>query len=100
MGKFDFACRFETLEDGSPFITCRDLPELLTWPAEGETNEQWAEYGIKDCIEFRIKEGEVIPEATPAQDGEYVVKLSQEYVEKIIKHNSSSRVKLYRFCTG
>lgn len=87
MSKFNYACQFLTLEDGSPIIKCRDLPELLSWPMENETSEEWARYAVEDCIEFRMRDGEIIPEASEAKEDEYVVELTQELIEKILQHN-------------
>lgn len=96
MSKFNFACRFMTVEDGTEIIKCRDLPELLSWPAEGETLEQWAHYAVKDCVAFRLKDGLEVPEATPAEDGEYVVEISLTEEAKIILHNEMVRAKVSR----
>lgn len=75
---FDFACSYEKEEEegGERLIRCRDMPELLSWPAEGETFEQWARYAVEDCIVFRMQDGELVPEASAARPGEYVVRLS------------------------
>lgn len=36
MCNFNFACHFVKVEDGTEIIKCRDIPELLSWPADGE----------------------------------------------------------------
>lgn len=82
MSNFDFPCRFEKLEDGTEIVRCRDLPELLSYSVDGEPLENWARYAVEDCVEFRIKDGELIPEASPALPGEYVVRLSANQVAK------------------
>ena len=61
MSNFDFPCRFEKLEDGTEIVRCRDLPELLSYSVDGEPLENWARYAVEDCVEFRIKDGELIP---------------------------------------
>jgi hypothetical protein len=63
MSNFDFPCRFEKLKDGTEIVRCRDLPELLSYSVDGEPLENWARYAVEDCVEFRIKDGELIPEA-------------------------------------
>lgn len=87
MSNFNFACKFLKVEDGTEIIKCRDLPELLSWPSEGETLEQWARYAVEDCIAFRMGDGEVIPEASEPEDGEFVVKLTANEEAKILLHN-------------
>ena len=85
---FNFACHFLNVEDGSQIIKCRDLPELLSWPENGETLEQWSRYAVMDCILFRMKDGEIIPSASKAESGEYVVRLSASVEAKIHLHNT------------
>ena len=87
MAGFNFSCKFLKVEDGTEIIKCRDLPELLSWPEDGETLEQWAKYAVEDCIAFRIKDGEIIPEASDPEPGEYVVKLTTSEEAKILLHN-------------
>ena len=87
MSGFNFACKFLKVEDGTEVIKCRDLPELLSWPSDGETLEQWARYAVEDCIMFRMKDGEAIPEASDPEEGEYVVKLTTSEEAKILLHN-------------
>ena len=62
MSNFDFPCRFEKLEDGTDIIRCRDIPELLSYSVDGEPLENWARYAVEDCVEFRIKDGELNPD--------------------------------------
>lgn len=93
---FDFACKFVNVEDGTKIIKCRDLPELLSWPADGETFEQWARYAVEDCLAFRMKDGEKIPEASAPEEGEYVVKLTTSEEAKILLHNEMVREKVTR----
>lgn len=96
MKRFDFACKFLKVEDGTEIIKCRDLPELLSWPSDGETLEQWARYAVEDCIAFRIRDGEIIPEATEPEAGEFVVRLSSSEEAKILLHNEMVRAKVSR----
>ena len=91
MSQFNFSCRFLKVEDGTEIIKCRDLPELLSWPGEGEALEQWAKYAVLDCISFRMKDGEPIPEASEPEAGEYVVRLSASEKAKILRHNEMVR---------
>jgi antitoxin HicB len=91
MSNFDFPCRFEKLEDGTEIVRCRDLPELLSYSVDGEPLENWARYAVEDCVEFRIKDGEIIPEASPALPGEYVVHLDANQVAKILLSNEMVR---------
>lgn len=91
MSQFNFSCKFLKVEDGTEIIKCRDLPELLSWPGDGETLEQWAKYAVQDCIAFRMKDGETIPEASKPEDGEYVVRLSPSEEAKILLHNEMVR---------
>ena len=99
MGKVEFAYgfkqmaspHFEKLEDGTEIVRCRDLPELLSYSVDGEPLENWARYAVEDCVEFRIKDGELIPEASPALPGEYVVRLSANQVAKILLSNAMAR---------
>lgn len=72
------------------------MPELLSRPAEGETLEQWAHYAVKDCVASRLKDGLKVPEATPPEDGEYVVEISLTEEAKIILHNEMVRAKVSR----
>ena len=53
--------------------------------------KNWARYAVEDCVEFRIKDGELIPEASPALPGEYVVHLSANQVAKILLSNAMAR---------
>ncbi len=87
MSTFNFACKFLKVEDGTEIIRCRDLPELLSWSSDGETLGQWARYAVEDCIAFRMKDGELIPEASDPQEGEYVVTLTTSEEAKILLHN-------------
>lgn len=91
MNGFNFACKFLKVEDGTDIIKCRDLPELLSWPSEGETLEQWARYAVEDCLMFRMRDGEVIPEASDPEPGEYVVRLTPNEEAKILLHNEMVR---------
>ena len=91
MSNFDFPCRFEKLKDGTEIVRCRDLPELLSYSVDGEPLENWARDAVEDCVEFRIKDGELIPEASPALPGEYVVHLSANQVAKILLSNAMAR---------
>lgn len=88
MSNFNFACRFIKAEDGTEIIKCRDLPELLSWPADGESKETWARYAVEDCIAFRIKDGIEVPPASPAQDNEFIVELTPTEEAKILLHNT------------
>lgn len=87
MSGFNFACQFLKVEDGTEIIRCRDLPELLSWPSNGETPEKWARYAVEDCISFRMKDGELVPEASEPQEGELVVSLTKSAEAKILLHN-------------
>lgn len=79
--------RREFLLDGTVIVKCRDLPELLSWPAEGETPENWARFAVENCIVFRMKDGERIPVTTPPEPGEFVVRLTATAEAKILLHN-------------
>ena len=68
------------MDDGTQVIRCRDLPELLSRPAEGETFETWARYAVLDCIGFRQKHGEAIPTPSEPLPGEFVVSLTSDEV--------------------
>lgn len=96
MCNFNFACRFQKIEDGSTVITCRDLPELLSWAADGDTDEDWAKKAVEDCIAFRVQDGLEIPFASPAQEGEYIVELSTTEVVKVLIHNEMVKQNLTR----
>lgn len=87
MCNFNFACHFVKVEDGTAIIKCRDIPELLSWPADGETKEDWARYAVQDCISFMMKDGIKVPYATPAKKGEFVVELTPTEEAKILLHN-------------
>lgn len=82
--QFDFACHF--LEDTT--ILCRDLPGLVSCPAEGDTCEKWAELVIFDWLDFLMWDDEPIPVASPAEEGEYVVRLTLTQTAKIVLHNA------------
>lgn len=82
--QFDFACHF--LEEST--IRCRDLPRLISCPAEGDTCEQWAEYVVFDVLDYLMWKGRPIPVATPAKEGEYVVRLTLTQTAKIVLHNA------------
>ncbi len=81
---FDFACHF--LEDTT--ILCRDLPGLVSCPAEGDTCEKWAELVVFDWLYFLMADDVPIPVATPADEGEYVVRLTLTQTAKIVLHNA------------
>ena len=87
MSDFNFACYFLKAEDGTDIIKCRDIPELLSWPADGESKESWARYAVEDCIAFMMKDGIKVPYASPAQAGEFVVELTPTEEVKILLHN-------------
>lgn len=87
MSGFNFACKFQKIEDDTEIIKCRDLPELLSWTNEGETPEAWARYAVEDCLMFRMRDGEIIPEASDPKPGEYVVRLTLNEEAKILLHN-------------
>ena len=95
MSNFNFACRFEKLEDGTEIVRCRDLPELLSYStnemneANGEPidNESLAKYAVLDAIAFRFGDRTAIPEATSALPGEFVVELTLNQVAKILLSN-------------
>lgn len=88
--QFDFACHF--LEDTT--IRCRDFPAVLSWPAKGDTCEQWAEYVIFDWLHFLMRDDESIPVASPAEEGEYVVRLTITQTAKIVLHNARVEAKV------
>lgn len=88
MANFNFPCKFIKVEDGSEIVRCRDLLELLSWSVDGQPLQMWARDAVEDCLSFRIKDGEKIPEASAAQDGEFVVDLSTEKTAKILLHNA------------
>ena len=94
MSGFNFACKFQKIEDGTEIIKCRDLPELLSWTNEGETLKAWARYAVEDCIMFRMRDGEIIPEASDPKPGEYVVRLTLNEEAKILLHNEMLKEKL------
>ena len=86
---FDFACSFTEEDDGKVhLIGCRDIPELLSWAEDGESDEIWARYAVMDCISFMMKEGVKIAPATPAEKGEFVVRLPLSVTLKIYLHNA------------
>lgn len=87
MSNFNFACHFLKAEDGTEIIKCRDIPELLSWPADGESKEEWARYAVEDCIAFMMKDGIKVPCASPALPGEFVVELTPTEEAKILLHN-------------
>ena len=78
--KLTFACRCERQRDGTQVIRCRDLPELLSGPAEVESFETWARYAVLDCIGFRRKHGEAIPMPSEPLPGEFVVGFTSDEV--------------------
>ncbi|BBF23702.1 type II toxin-antitoxin system HicB family antitoxin [Sutterella megalosphaeroides] len=82
--QFDFACHF--LEDTT--ILCRDLPGAVSCPDEGDTCEKWAELVVVDWLDFLMWDDEPIPVASPAEEGEYVVRLTLTQTAKIVLHNA------------
>ena len=89
MKNFDFACYFETANDGTILIKCRDLPQLLSWSADGQPEEVWARYAVEECNAFMLEKGLKVPFASAPLEGEYVVKLAPELVTKIEKSNKA-----------
>ena len=87
MGSFNFACKFLKVEDGTEIIKCRDLQELLSWTLKGDSPEQWARYAVVDCLTFRMRDGEMIPEASEPEPGEFVVRLTPNEEAKVLLHN-------------
>lgn len=93
---FNFACRKFKTEDGVPFIKCRDLPEITSWPSESEKLEDWALSAVEDCLAFRMKDGTVIPEASATRAGEFVVRLPLSATAKILLHNAMAEARVSR----
>ena len=87
MANFNYACRVIKADDGTEIIKCRDFPELLSWSVDGKSLETWAKYAIEDCLNFRMKDRMPIPEASPAQEEEFVVELELTQVAKILLSN-------------
>lgn len=87
--QFDFACSITEEDDGKVhLIRCRDIPELLSWAEDGESDETWARYAVMDCIAFMMKDGVKIASATASEEGEFVVRLSLSATLKIFLHNA------------
>lgn len=76
MTQFDFAV-FYTEIDGLEVIRCRDLPELLSWPADGESKKDWARYAVFDTIAFRLDDQKEVPVASEPRLGEYALDLAE-----------------------
>ncbi len=93
---FNFACKKLKVEDGTEIIKCRDLPEILSWPSEGDSFENWARYAVEDCLAFRMKDGTVIPEASEAKTGEFVVRLPLSVAAKVMLHNAMVKTNVSR----
>ncbi len=89
MKNFDFACYFETANDGTILIKCRDLPQLLSWSADGQPEEVWSRYAVEECIAFMLEKGLKVPFASAPLEGEYVVQLAPELTAKIEKSNKA-----------
>lgn len=95
MTQFDFAV-FYTEIDGLEVIRCRDLPELMSWPADGESKKDWARYAVFDTIAFRLDDQKEVPVASEPRLGEYVVELPAVKAAKIELSNALIRAGLSR----
>jgi antitoxin HicB len=80
---FRYAIRLEQDDNDTVLVTCRDLPEVVTF---GDTEDD-AIYHALDAIvaalSFRMDENKDIPEASPPDEGEELVCLPSLIVQKI-----------------
>lgn len=85
---YDYAIRFE--EDGTApgvAVFCRDLPELNSYGDNREHAISEAIDAIESTLSLYADQRWVIPEATPAKEGEVVIHLPAVTVAKIALWN-------------
>jgi antitoxin HicB len=73
MQTFVYPIALETPVDGGFVVSCRDLPEVITDADTRDGAIEAAEGALQAALEFRIRENEVIPQATKAKRGEVLV---------------------------
>lgn len=86
MYRYDYPAYIQD-SDGLHVIRLRDFPEAKATPAEGETDEQWAEYLVLNMVWFAMKEGRLVPEASKPLPGDIVIHLPKNAVLKVLLHN-------------
>ncbi len=84
---YNYAIRFE--QDSAPGLAvfCRDLPELNSYGDDKEHAIREAVDAIETALSIYVDERRTIPQASPAQPGEHVVRLPAVTVAKIVLWN-------------
>lgn len=89
---YDYAIRFEKDEFGPGFaVFCRDLPELNSYGDDKESAIREASDGIESVLSLYVDQRRSIPEASPAREGEDVVRLPAVAITKIALWNEMVR---------
>lgn len=84
---YDYAIRFE--QDTAPGLAvfCRDLPEVNSFGDDKEHAIREAVDAIETALSIYVDQRRAIPQASPAQPGEEVIRLPSVTVAKIILWN-------------
>ncbi|MFL1502124.1 type II toxin-antitoxin system HicB family antitoxin [Pseudomonas sp. S191] len=84
---YDYAIRFE--QDSAPGLAvyCRDLPLLNSYGDDKEHAISEAVDAIETTLSIYVDQRQAIPQASPAQPGEHVVRLPAVTVAKIVLWN-------------
>lgn len=84
---YNYAIRFE--QDSAPGLAvfCRDLPELNSYGDDKEHAIREAVDAIETALSIYVDERRAIPQASPAQPGEHVIRLPAVTVAKIVLWN-------------
>ena len=84
---YDYAIRFERDTAPGLAVFCRDLPELNSFGDDEAHALREAVDAIETTLSIYVDQRRPIPEATPAQEGERVVRLPAVTVAKIALWN-------------
>ncbi|MCD8339258.1 MAG: hypothetical protein LUC43_03530 [Burkholderiales bacterium] len=88
MNFFCYPCKFKEMKQGLTLITCRDLPEIRNKVDTFYTNKECAQFAIEEALDIRISRGQYIPRASKPHPDETCIVLSEQWEEKIIRHNN------------
>ncbi|WP_244216283.1 type II toxin-antitoxin system HicB family antitoxin [Phytopseudomonas daroniae] len=84
---YDYAIRFEREKGQGMAVFCRDLPELNSYGDDRDHAIRDAMDAIETTLSLYVEQRRKIPQATPPEPGEHVIRLPTVTVAKIVLWN-------------
>jgi predicted RNase H-like HicB family nuclease len=81
-----FPAIFKKVDNGY-VVTFRDIPEAITQGDDDKDAMEMAEDALATAFDFYFEDKRIVPDPSPAQEGERMVNVSMDMAVRVAKHN-------------